>query len=698
MATLLPVHRAAIVNLYSALFNRAPDASGLSFWAQAYADGASLTGITQSFMGTPEGRVTYPAAQTSAQFVAAFYQTVFGRAADAGGLAFWTTALDAAGGAGSDAARAALAGQIVGVENQTLVGRPDGLSDAAYTQTVADRALFANKAVVGDYVASLNINDVVLARKVLALVTQDPGSIPIAKAFAANGGITPAPPEPSAPPAIVFLVTNADSEANIITKFATYAGTTAAVDASGMNAAKLSAVAGGIAKIDSGGIHGTLALDVPGYTGATLTTLAPKLALDATLTVTGSNAADTITLKEFQRGTNIYALDGDDIFSAVVDATTPSNTTLSARHGLVGGAGTDTLRIEVTGNGVAALNGAALASIETVQVFVDGSATLAANAGVSKVIVVGPPPPAVLPTPVGSLAVSGLAAGATLVLDHTTSASSFTANYVAGATTALLNLNAGAQADVVTIAGIGLTALNIVNANASSLVTSLTLGSNISSVDIVDAGGMVISGLSGGVASSLALTVSSSGPFRLSGVMTPGVSFDGSASTGNLVLSFDQAVGTVKGGSAFDVIQVSSSATLTGNGGPDVFNLLAGVGQTATINLASLNAKMVTITDFSSTDRISVETPVPPSTGGSFALQVFTGTGADLYLQTASVAAQMQALVTKVPYAGFTFGGASYILVDNNLDGLGVGDMLIRLVGSPTLSSITYEDTDLTMT
>lgn len=223
MATILPVHRTAVVDLYTALFNRAPDASGLTFWAQAYADGASLMGITQSFMGTTEGRATYPAAQTSAQFVAAFYQNVFGRTADAGGLAFWTAALDAAGGAGSDAARAALAGQIVGVVNQTMVSKPDGLSDAAYAQTVADRALFANKAVVGDYVASLNINDVVLARKVLALVTQDPGSIPIAKAFAANGGITPAPPEPSAPPAIVFLVTNADSAADIITKFASYA-------------------------------------------------------------------------------------------------------------------------------------------------------------------------------------------------------------------------------------------------------------------------------------------------------------------------------------------------------------------------------------------------------------------------------------------------------------------------------------------
>jgi hypothetical protein len=690
MATILPAHQIAVVNLYTALFNRAPDAAGLTFWAQALADGAPLANITQSFMGTTEGRATYPVAQTSAQFVASFYQTVFGRAADTGGLAFWTAALDAAGGAGSDAARAALAGQIVGVVNQPLVGKPEGLSDAAYAQTVADRALFANKAVVGDYVASLNINDVVLARKVLALVTQDPGSIPIAKAFAANGGITPAPPEPPAPPAIVFLVTNADSEADIILKFASYTGTTAAVETTGMDAAKLSAVAGGVVKIGSGGIHGRLAVDVPGYAGATLATLAPKLATDATLIVTGSNAVDTITLKEFQRGTNVYALDGDDIFIAVVDATTPANTTLSARHGLVGGAGTDTLRIEVTGTGVNALNGAALVSIETLQMFVSGSATLAANAAVSKVVVVGPLPPAPSPTPEGSLTVSGLAAGATLVLDHTTSASSFRANYAAGATVAQVTMDNNAFANVLALSGIDVTSASLSSSVSAAGITTLDLASGINTLTINSTDGIGITALSGGAASGVAVTVSGPMVIGFLAVNTVVTTFDASGSTGQFAANFLAPVQEVKGGSGTNYIQISSHATLIGGTGADIFVLHASVGLGSTADAAALMGRTVTVNNFVAGDQIQLAADI----GAGGALLPVQAVALSSPASLGDAVSQLLAApaLGTASYLRFAYGADSYVFFDNNRDGLGAGDMLIKLTGITSPSTVNYQD------
>lgn len=683
MATAQPAQRAAIVNLYSALFNRAPDASGLAFWAQAYADGVSLATITQSFMGTPEARASYPATQTSTQFVAAFYQTVFGRSADAGGLAFWTSALDAAGGAGSDAARAVLAGQIVGIVSQSLVGKPEGLSDAAYAQTVADRALFANKAVVGDYVATvLGLGNTVLAKQVLALVTQDPASIPLAIAFAANGGVLPTPeaPMPS------LSITSADLAPDIVSKFVAYAGTIATVDASGMVSAQFAAVAGGIAKIAGGGIGGVLGLTLADYAGAALTTLAPKLASGATLVVTGTGSADIIALKQFARGTTIYASGGDDIFDAVVDATTPANTTLSALNGLSGDVGNDTLRVSVTGSGVNALNGAALSLIETIEASVVGSAQFTAPTGLTEVIAHGG----------GSLTVNSLASGAKMTLDGTASTGSHAAHYAAGATGNLSMLNA-ANADVLTIDGSTLTAVSIVKSGLASQVNSLVLGSNVSQLSFTGTGDTAIMAMSGGAAGNLSVTVASSGTFALSVAASAGVNVDASTSSGLLALSFEQGVGVVKGGSASDTIIVGGAGSLTGNGGADVFVVRAGAGQAATIDLASLNAKLVTITDFSTGDRISVETPTMPSTGGSFALQSFTGVGADLYAQAASVATQMQALATKVPYGAFVYGGDSYLLVDNDLDGLGVGDMLIKLTGTPTLGSISFQDDVLTM-
>jgi len=289
MATILPVHQIAVVNLYTALFNRAPDAAGLTFWAQAFADGIPLAAITQSFMGTTEGRVTYPAAQTSGQFVASFYQTVFGRAADAGGLAFWTNVLDAAGGAGSDAARSSLVGQIVSVVTTPLSSQPAGISDADYARTTGDRALFANKVEIGRYFAvDLGGTNINLARNTLAQVSQNPASVSAAKTFADKEGVPDVPPTPT------LAITAADTVADITAKFTAYPATIATVDASGMTGAQLAAVASAQAKIAADGITKlTLVLNDASIVGTVAANLLSK-AKDASVVATGASA-DEIT-------------------------------------------------------------------------------------------------------------------------------------------------------------------------------------------------------------------------------------------------------------------------------------------------------------------------------------------------------------------------------------------------------------------
>lgn len=190
MAIATPQHLSQTTALYTALFNRAPDTAGLAFWSNALANGASSSTVTQGFLTAPEGAVNYPAFQTADQFVNAFYTKVFGRAPDAGGLAFWTTALNNAGGAESTAAKASLVSQIVSVVNTPLTAKPEGFSDAEYAQSLADRATFANKLDVGQYFATNFPVDEAAAKTVLNGVDNTADSVIAAKGRAFDTALT----------------------------------------------------------------------------------------------------------------------------------------------------------------------------------------------------------------------------------------------------------------------------------------------------------------------------------------------------------------------------------------------------------------------------------------------------------------------------------------------------------------------------
>jgi len=168
MATATPAQQSAIVNLYVALFNRAPDAAGFEFWTQALANGAPLSVVTGAFFVSPETTAIYPAAQNAQAFVSAFYQTVFGRAPDAEGLVFWTNVLNAAGGPNSQSAKALLVSKIVDIVSTPLAEKPAGLTDAQYAETVRDRELFSKKNVAAlDFAINVKSNDLDAAKEVL---------------------------------------------------------------------------------------------------------------------------------------------------------------------------------------------------------------------------------------------------------------------------------------------------------------------------------------------------------------------------------------------------------------------------------------------------------------------------------------------------------------------------------------------------
>jgi S-layer protein len=190
MATVSSQHLAQAAGLYTALFNRAPDTAGLAFWSQALANGADINVVAQGFLSAPEGATQYPSFQTGEQFVNAFYTKVFGREPDAGGLQFWTTVLNNAGGAQSLQAKASVVNQIVNIVSTQLTTRPEGLTDAEFARTVADRATFANKIEVGQYFASNFAIDEAAARVVLNNVNNTPESVIAAKTLAFKDALT----------------------------------------------------------------------------------------------------------------------------------------------------------------------------------------------------------------------------------------------------------------------------------------------------------------------------------------------------------------------------------------------------------------------------------------------------------------------------------------------------------------------------
>jgi hypothetical protein len=78
---------------YKAAFGRAPDAGGLAFWTGQLDAGTTVQAMTGAFAASAEFQTAYGSVDNDG-FVEALYQNALDREADAGGLDFWTGQLD----------------------------------------------------------------------------------------------------------------------------------------------------------------------------------------------------------------------------------------------------------------------------------------------------------------------------------------------------------------------------------------------------------------------------------------------------------------------------------------------------------------------------------------------------------------------------------------------------------------------------
>jgi Ca2+-binding RTX toxin-like protein len=79
---------AQVYRLYQAAFGRTPDAGGFGYWLHAQDAGASLREIAGGFVNSAEFKTLYSGASEEA-FVTQLYQNVLHRAPDAAGLTYW---------------------------------------------------------------------------------------------------------------------------------------------------------------------------------------------------------------------------------------------------------------------------------------------------------------------------------------------------------------------------------------------------------------------------------------------------------------------------------------------------------------------------------------------------------------------------------------------------------------------------------
>ncbi|QOV21727.1 DUF4214 domain-containing protein [Anabaenopsis elenkinii] len=81
-------HRSLVQSLYVTLLGRAADAGGQAFWVSQLNEGKSIADITASIIGSQEAQEKYTGL-INREFVELIYSNAFGRATDEGGRNFW---------------------------------------------------------------------------------------------------------------------------------------------------------------------------------------------------------------------------------------------------------------------------------------------------------------------------------------------------------------------------------------------------------------------------------------------------------------------------------------------------------------------------------------------------------------------------------------------------------------------------------
>lgn len=315
-----------VAQLYTAFFDRAPDAAGLAYWVdQVTAGSINLAQIAQNWVEQqPEGQAKYPAGTSDADFITAIYNNVLGRSADTDGAQYWQDQL-ASGAVSRDVFIAAI---INGAHANTSA------------QGQLDAQLLDNKASAGLAFANAGLNDTTLAAKVLTTVTASDASLSstmsLIKLIPTGSALTPALVTKFSDTLdkVAALVAGQPSEqADLATYLSTLSGSVT-------SATNLDTLLGKIGTVATTALTDTHALDNPATLASTDaaastpttgggTTTPPAdptltaISADGLLKIDGTSTADVrvdMTAHTVTSGDKTVAIKGDATFTGV-DAT-----------------------------------------------------------------------------------------------------------------------------------------------------------------------------------------------------------------------------------------------------------------------------------------------------------------------------------------------------------------------------------------
>jgi Ca2+-binding RTX toxin-like protein len=87
-------HGGSVFRMYQAALDRTPDLNGLVFWISQANAGVKLETIANAFIKSSEYQSLYGTGMSNHDLVGKYYEHILHRAADQGGLDFWTGVLD----------------------------------------------------------------------------------------------------------------------------------------------------------------------------------------------------------------------------------------------------------------------------------------------------------------------------------------------------------------------------------------------------------------------------------------------------------------------------------------------------------------------------------------------------------------------------------------------------------------------------
>lgn len=102
-APVLRDNQEEVSRLYSALFDRNPDESGLAYWSNVMAPanigggGEAIGSVAQAFSLSTEFQNIYGPTVSNAEFINLMYKNILNRDADAGGYEYWLNAINQTG-------------------------------------------------------------------------------------------------------------------------------------------------------------------------------------------------------------------------------------------------------------------------------------------------------------------------------------------------------------------------------------------------------------------------------------------------------------------------------------------------------------------------------------------------------------------------------------------------------------------------